>query len=124
MATLLLETGGSPQSVVNAATSTTLPAGAVVPFAISPARGGGPTTVTFEAVGASAVPTTVTAQLQVSEDGGTTFQNYGSALNLVAASVGTVAAVANMISGVIYKLTLTTLTIGSAVSVTVYAAVS
>lgn len=119
-ATLLLEPGGGPQAIINGATSTTLPAIAFVPFAVQPPRGGGPEVLVFEAVGAGAVPTTVTGQLQISLDGGTTFQNYGAALNLVAAGVGAAQAVTNIVAGAIYQLTLTALTLGSATAVTVY----
>lgn len=120
-ATLVLEAGGAPQPVVVAATSTTLPAGAVLPFTLSPTRGGGPEVLLFEAVGAGAVPTTVTAQLQASLDGGTTFQNLGAPINLVATGTGTIAVVTNMAAGAVYQLTLTAVTLGSATSVTIYA---
>jgi hypothetical protein len=118
--TLILEPGGPPQPVINAATTTTLPAIGFVPFTVPASRGGGPYVLYLEAVGASAVPTTVTAQLTCSLDGGVTFQNLGSAINLVATSAGTVAIVTNVVPGAIYLLTLTALTLGSATSVTVW----
>lgn len=124
MTTPIVLQSGNPTPVVNAATSTTLPVGAVVPFTLSPASGGGPRTISFEAIGAGAVPTTVTAQLQASEDGGVTFQNLGAAINLVSTGAGSIQAIPNLDPGLVYQLTLTAVTLGTATSVTIYGAVS
>lgn len=124
-ATIILESGGPPQAVVNAATATGVGASSL--FTVSPGRDGAtPHVLTLEAVGAGAVPTTVTANLTASSDGGTTYQTYGSngSIALVATSTGTIAIISNLVSGLIYQLSIGTLTLGSATSVTVWAGVS
>lgn len=80
-------------------------------------------TIAFSAVGASAVPTTVTANLESSHDGGTTWQIYASAIAFVAATVATTQIVQNVCSGLLYRFNVTTFTVGSAVTVTIWATV-
>ena len=110
---------GQVFSVVNAATAT----GAGPQFGVRQTPDGQPRTILLQAVGAT-MPTTLTAQLQVSNDGGSTFQNIGSAPNLVATSTGAPKSVSGIVPGAVYQLNVTALTIGSASSVTVNAAVS
>ena len=119
---LLLEDGG--QNIVANAITTT---GTQLAFAFSPSRSGLPRTLSFTAQGASGVmPTTVTANLQSSADGGTTWENEQTAtgMPLVATSTGLVAVVTNCAAGKQYRLRVGTLTLGSAASVTIYCAVN
>lgn len=118
---LLLEDGG--QNIVANAITTN---GAQLAFTFSPSRSGLPRTLSFQAVGAGAVPTTVTANLQSSFDGGTTWQNEQTAtgMPLVATGTGLVAVAQNCASGKLYRLNVGTLTLGSATSVTIYCAVN
>lgn len=81
-------------------------------------------TLTLEAVGVGAVPTTVTVTLQASMDGGVTYQPYGSGgagIALVATGAGTIAIIQNVNSGLLYQVNITSLTLGSATAVNVYA---
>lgn len=81
-------------------------------------------TLTLAVQGASAVPTTVTANLEVSYDAGTTWQIYASALALVASTAATAQVIKDVVTGPLYRVNPTAVTIGSAVTYTVYAAVN
>lgn len=105
--------------VINAATTT----GAQQQFGVRQTPDGQPRTLLLQAVG-STMPTTLTAQLQASNDGGTTFQNIGATLPIVATSTGAPQSVSGIVPGAVYQLNITALTLGSAGSVTVNAAVS
>ena len=74
--------------------------------------------------GASAVPTTVTADLEASYDGAQTWVKYSAAttgMTLVATTVSTAFPAVNVVSGPVYRINATTVTIGSAVSFKVWA---
>lgn len=111
---------GTPFLAVNAAAAT---GASAIQFSSQRRESGGARTLNVQAVGAGAVPTTVTANLEASSDGGSTFQPYGSqgtGLTLVATSVGTQQQVGDLIPGIIYRINITSLTIGSATSVSVW----
>jgi hypothetical protein len=62
----------------------------------------------------TAVPTTVTADLEASFDGAVTWQKVATALALVATSVATAQKVLNCPTGVPLRFNVTTFTVGSA----------
>jgi hypothetical protein len=72
--------------------------------------------IMFWTKGASAVPTTVTGNIEASFDGGTTWEIYKLAVAFVASTVAT-AYVATFVSGPLYRINLTTVTLGSAVTI-------
>jgi len=78
-------------------------------------------TLWLSAIGAGAVPTTATADLEGSSDGGVTWQKVATALALVATSVATMQKVTNVGPGILLRINLTTLTLGGASSVTINA---
>ena len=71
------------------------------------------------AIGAGAVPTTFTADVECSFDGQLTWQKLATGLALVATSVGTAQKVINAPRGVPLRINATAVTLGSATSVTV-----
>jgi hypothetical protein len=107
---------GVPTTVLNAATS----AGTGQPFTVQPRTDGAARTVSFQAV-ISGSPTTVTVNLEASNDGGTTWTTYQAALAFLTASWQTVL---NLVAGPVYRLNLTTLSGGTSPSVTVNASAS
>ena len=110
---------GVKVAVVNPAATTTGTAQSYQ-FAIEGAPGKGDHTLALGVIGASAVPTTVTANLEVSFDGGVSWQIYASALALVASTVATAAVIKNVVSGLLYRVNATAVTIGSAVTYAVW----
>lgn len=111
-----------PTRVVNAATATGVAAADTFSF---PARGdGGDRTLALSVIGLDAVPTTATADLECSADGGTTWQKHSNAIALAATTVATTQRVTNLVAGLLYRINLTTLTLGSATSVSVWATVN
>ena len=76
--------------------------------------------ILFWTKGASAVPTTVTGNIEASFDGGTTWEIYQLAVHFVASTVATVFAT-DIVAGPIYRINLTTITIGSAVTFGIWA---
>ena len=95
-------------------------------FGVEPANDGEDRTLWLSAIGAGAVPTAVTVDLEVSFDGQASWQKVANAtgIALVAASVATAQKVVNFPSGVPFRLNATTVTLGSATSVTVWGVVN
>lgn len=93
-------------------------------FTIQPAPGGGERTLNLSAVGIGAVPTTVTANLLVSYDGGTTWQTFATAIPLVAAGVAAVSELIHMAGGALFAVALSALTLGGATGVNILATLS
>jgi hypothetical protein len=87
-------------------------------FALQPAPGGGPRTLTIAAQGIGAIPTAINANLLVSYDNGNTWQLYsaaGTAMPLFAAGVGTNFPVPNVDAGPLFALSCSgTFTLGGA----------
>ena len=79
--------------------------------------------LTLQAIGVGAsVPTTCTANVEQSNDGGVTWQpvgTAGTAIALVAAAVGTAYRLLNIGPGPQYRINVTTLTLGNATSVNI-----
>ena len=73
-------------------------------------------TLTLTAVPNGAV-TTVTVDIEVSSDGGTTWQKKHTGVQLIAASVSTQAVEGNIQSGLLYRINPTTVTGGTAVTI-------
>lgn len=69
--------------------------------------------------GVPTLPTTLTVSLYSSTDGGVTWNLYQAAIALVTATVATDVQVLHLVSGLVYQLLVTTLTLGSATSVSV-----
>lgn len=88
-------------------------------FTMSTVTDGQDKTLWLGAIGAGAVPTAVTVDVEASFDGQLTWQKLATGLALVAASVATAQKVVNAPRGVPMRLNATTLTLGSATSVTV-----
>jgi hypothetical protein len=86
-------------------------------FTVSERPGGGDRNLTITAIPNGS--TTVTADLEVSADGGVTFQKKQVGIALIATSVSTQAIVANVQAGLIYRLNVTTNTGGTAVTIVV-----
>lgn len=86
-------------------------------FTVSERPGGGDRNLTITAIPNGS--TTVTADLEVSADGGATFQKRQVGIALIATSVSTQAIVANVQAGLIYRLNVTTNTGGTAVTIAV-----
>src|SRR5215475_11281274 len=88
-------------------------------FALPVTADGQDRTLWLAAIGAGAVPTTVTADLEASFDGGATWQKIATGLALVAASAAAAQKVLNAPRGVPLRINVTTLTLGGASSVAV-----
>lgn len=120
---------GAVQTVANAGASTgaisatgveaTNPFFTLGPSGISTGR-----TLNLSARGVGAVPTTVSAQVYKSTDGGTTWSAYGAAVPLIVAGVATDGQVVNLVDGPIYQVLVPTLTLGGATGVNVDGALS
>jgi hypothetical protein len=67
----------------------------------------------------TALPTTLTVDLECSPDGGTTWGKYATALALVATAALTAKIVLNVVAGLLYRLNPTSFTAGSATGVVV-----
>ena len=102
---------------VSAALTTT--GASAILFGAQSAPDGHDRTLVLAAIGAGAVPTAVTVDVEVSFDAQATWQKFATGLALVTAGAGTVAKVANFPPGVPARINATTLTLGSATSVTV-----
>lgn len=76
------------------------------------------------AAGVPTLPTTMSVGLYASSDGGTTWKLSQTAFALVAATIATDAQALHLVAGILYQLLVTTLTLGSATSVSVDAALS
>jgi len=81
-------------------------------------------TLNLHGSGVAAVPTTVTVSLYASTDGGVTWTLYQAAIALCASTAWTDAQVLNLLPGLLYQVLVTTLTLGSATSVSVDATLS
>ena len=80
-------------------------------------------TLVFTAVGAVTLPTTLTFDLECSGDGGTTWGKYGgnTSIALIATAALTAKIIVNVVTGLLYRINPTTVTLGgSSTSVTVY----
>jgi hypothetical protein len=108
--------------IVNPAATTTGTAQSYE-FGVEAAPDGHSRTLACCVIGASAVPTTVTANLEASFNGGTDWVIYKLAVALVAATVAT-ALITDLVAGPMYRLNMTTVTIGSAVTYRVKACLS
>lgn len=96
-------------------------------FVVQPRGDGGDRTLTLQAMGTPVIPTTVTANIEQSNDQGASWQPVGSAgtgLALVAASVGTAQVVKNLTAGAIYRINPTTVTLGNATNVVIVGTLS
>lgn len=113
-----------PGSLVQIVSGVTAAGSALTPqtpaFTIPMRPDGATRTLEVSALGAGAVPTTVSVQLLSSSDNGATWQNEGSALAVVATSVPAPQQI-TVSSGRIYAMVVSSLTLGSATSVTVLA---
>lgn len=92
-------------------------------FCVQPSAIGTKRTVSLAARGAGAVPTTVTATLYESSDGGTTWNAHAAAYNLIATGIATDAQV-DIVAGLLYQVLETALTLGTATSASVDVIVS
>lgn len=106
---------GAITTVVAATATGGTGTGTAYQFGISMAPDTHSRTILFWTKGASAVPTTVTGNIEASFDGGTTWEIYKLAVAFVASTVATVY-VTDIVAGPIYRINLTTITIGSAVT--------
>jgi hypothetical protein len=107
---------GVPTTVLNAASA----AGTGQPFTVQPRADGAARTVSFQGI-ITGSPTTVTVNLEASNDGGTTWSTYQAALAFLTAAWQTVA---NVVAGPLYRLNLTTLSGGTTPTVTISASAS
>lgn len=106
---------------VTSAGSALTPQTPVFTFPLKP--DGAPRTLEVSALGAGAVPTTVSVQLLSSSDQGATWQNEGSALAVVATSVPAPQQI-TVSSGKMYAAVVSSLTLGGASSVSVLGTVT
>jgi hypothetical protein len=93
-------------------------------FSVFPRGDGGDRTLNLNVRSATAVPTTVTASLYQSTDNGVTWELAQAAFNLVTSTVATGAQALHLTAGVLYQLLITTLTLGSATTVSVDGSIS
>jgi len=79
-------------------------------------------TLVLSVVGATALPTTLTVDLEASSDGGTTWGKYSTntSLALVATTAFVATVVLHVVSGLLYRLNPTAYTAGSSTGATVY----
>jgi hypothetical protein len=89
-------------------------------FTMSTITDGQDKTLWLGAIGAGAVPTALTVDLEVSFDGQLTWQKLQTGIALVATTVATPQKIINAPRGLPMRLNATTLTLGSASSITVY----
>ncbi|HEX3156785.1 MAG TPA: hypothetical protein VHV32_19305 [Candidatus Angelobacter sp.] len=85
-------------------------------FTVPEEFGTGGSTLTLTAVPNGGV-TTVTVDIEVSTDGGTTWQKKHVGVALIASSVSTQAAEPNLQSGMLYRINPTTVTGGTSVTI-------
>ncbi len=80
-------------------------------------------TLCLVATGATALPTTLTVDLECSSDGGTTWGKYGAntGIALVATTAFTAKVIVNVVSGLLYRINPTAYTAGSSAGATVWA---
>jgi hypothetical protein len=117
-----LGTGGLTPYTLDAGTSVLLFQGAAaaastILFVVQPRGDGGDRTIVLQALGVGGSLTTVTANLEASDDGGATFQPYGASgtgIALVATGVGTSQKVLDVVAGKIYRVNVTTLVLNTA----------
>jgi hypothetical protein len=96
-------------------------------FVVQPGGAGAARTLNLEAIGTGAVPTTVTANVEQTNDGGATWQAVGTAgtgIALVATGTGTAFNLTNLVAGPVYRLNVTTLTLGSATAAVIVGTLS
>jgi hypothetical protein len=85
-------------------------------FTVPPRFAGGDMNLTLTAIPNGAV-TTVTVDIEVSADGGTTWQKKHVGVALIATSVSTQAVEANIQAGLLYRINVTTNTGGTSVTI-------
>jgi hypothetical protein len=102
---------GVPTVVVNGATGTGT--GAAQVFTVQPRPDGSARTVSFQAI-PSGTFTALTANLEASSNGGTTWNTYasGGALDFKATPSQTIS---NLVAGLVYRLNIATFTGGTSV---------
>src|SRR5271154_5503322 len=93
-------------------------------FSVFPRGDGGDRTLNLQVNSVTAVPTTLTASLYSSSNGGASWNLFQAAIALVASTVATDVQVLHLTAGLIYTLLVTTLTLGSATNVSVDGSVS
>ena len=117
-------TTAAPNTNLDDPRSTTGGSGAYPIFTVQPSSGDATQrVVNFKAKGAGAVPTTVSCTLFSSDDSGASWQTYKASFALVATGTATDVQV-SLEPGQIYQVLVTTLTLGSATSVSVDAQAS
>lgn len=130
---LTLNAQGTTPWTLDTGTPTLLWSGAAaaagtILFTLAPRLQMGDRTLTLEGIGVgAAVPTTLTANVEQSNDGGVTWQPVGTAgtgIALVAATVGTAFRLLNIGPGPIYRINVTTYTAGAATSAVVIGTLS
>jgi hypothetical protein len=107
-----------PGTVVQVGTNITAQAASSITpqtpvFALAAGHGTANKTLTVSAQGIGGLPTTVTAYLLGSWDGGLTWQPLSSALNLFATGAGAPQQVISLTAGPLYTLAISALTLGT-----------
>lgn len=93
-------------------------------FCVQPRSDLGDRTINFSAQGIGGLPTTVTANLLASYDGGATWQTFATNMALFAAGVGAQAEAIHVPGGVLLAVALSALALGGATGVNIIASVS
>lgn len=88
-------------------------------FTILERPDGGERTLNVSAIGIGAVPTTVTANLLVSYDSGSTWQTFATSIALVAGGVAANSQILHVAAGALFAFALSTLTLGGATGVNI-----
>ena len=79
-------------------------------------------TLALYGIGVAAVPTALTVDLEFSGDGQLTWQKYATSKVLITGAAGTATVLTGVVTGVVYRINATTVTLGAtATSVTVWA---
>jgi len=123
-----LETG-TPVTLINAIAAVQANPGTAInntnqTFAVVPTGQGGPRVLSLHARSATAVPTALAVQLYSSSDGGATWDLYQGAVTLVSGVTPVENQISNLVSGLIYQLLVSALTLGSATTVSVDGTIS
>lgn len=77
-------------------------------------------TLVMTTTGATALPTTLTVDFEISPDGGTTWNKHTTGIALVATTVATQKTITGIPTGLLLRLNPTTYTAGSSTGATVY----
>ena len=92
-------------------------------FEVQPTSNGSPKDLWLLCI-AGTLPTTLTASVEASPDGGTTWVTFASAVALVASTASTAQRIQSVPAGLNYRLNFSAYTAGSASAVKVYGVVS